>query len=475
MAKTYDVVVIGGGPAGYVAAIRCAQLGLATACVEKWLTPQGEPALGGTCLNVGCIPSKTLLESSEHFHRATHGFAAHGIRIDGAVSVDVGQLQARKQTIVAQLTGGIAQLFKANQVTWLQGRGKLLAERQVEVTRHDGSVEIVEGDNIILAAGSLPIDIPAAPRDDVRIVDSTGGLAFTEVPKRLGVIGAGVIGLELGSVWGRLGAEVVVLEAMDEFLAAVDQQIAKDALRQFKKQGLDIRLGARVTATRSDGDAVTVHYKDKDGDHELGVDKLLVCVGRRPATDGLADPDADLELTERGFIHVDDECRTNLPGVWAIGDCVRGPMLAHKGSEEGVMVAELIAGRHGHMNYDTIPWVIYTNPEIAWVGKTEQALKAEGVPYRVGTFPFAANGRAKAMDAAAGLVKLIGHADTDRLLGAHIVGPMASELIQEMVLAMAFGASVEDLQLTIHGHPTLAEAVHEAALSVHGRALHKVN
>lgn len=474
MAKTYDVVVIGGGPAGYVAAIRCAQLGLATACVEKWINIEGKPALGGTCLNVGCIPSKALLESSEHYHKLQHGLEAHGISV-GEASVDVAKMIGRKEQIVLQLTGGIAQLFKANKVDWLQGRGKLLAERQVEVTGHDGAVEVVEADNVIIAAGSVPIDIGAAPKDDKLIVDSTGALAFTEVPKRFGVIGAGVIGLELGSVWKRLGAEVVILEAVEDFLAAADHQIAKDALRQFQKQGLDIRLGARVTGSTKTDTEVTVQYTDKNGNHELTFDKLLVSVGRRPATDGIADAAADLVLNERGFIHVDDECRTNLPGVWAIGDCVRGPMLAHKGSEEGIMVAEFIAGNHGHMNYDTIPWVIYTQPEIAWVGKTEQQLKHEGVPVKIGTFPFAANGRAKAMDAAAGMVKIIAHAETDRVLGAHICGPMASELIQELVVAMEFGASAEDLQMTIHGHPTLAEAVHEAALSVDKRALHRVN
>ncbi len=474
MAKTYDVVVIGGGPAGYVAAIRCAQLGLETAVVEKWINAEGKPALGGTCLNVGCIPSKTLLESSEKYHQASHELGHHGIQV-GTLKLDIGQMQARKAEIVAQLTGGIAQLFKANKIDWLQGHGKLLPERQVEITGHDGAVEIVEADNVILATGSRPIDIPAAPKDDELIVDSTGGLNFKEAPKRLGVIGAGVIGLELGSVWKRLGSEVVVLEAVEDFLAAADQQIAKDALRQFKKQGLDIRLGARVTGTTKTRKAVKVAYQDKDGSHELEVDKLLVCVGRRPNTDAIADPATELLFDERGYVHADDECRTNIPGVWAIGDLVRGPMLAHKGSEEGVMVAELIAGQSGHINYDTIPWVIYTHPEIAWVGKTEQTLKAEGVPYKAGSFPFAANGRAKAMDAAAGLVKILAHADTDRILGVHIVGPMASELLQEAVLAMEFSASSEDLCRTIHAHPTLAEALHEAALSVHGRALHKAN
>ncbi len=474
MAKTYDVVVIGGGPAGYVAAIRCAQLGLETACVEKWLNFQGNPALGGTCLNVGCIPSKTLLESSEHYHKAKEGLKSHGIDI-GSVKLDINQMMTRKEDIVLQLTNGISALFKANGVTWLQGHGKLLADKQVEVTGHDGSVEVVDADNVIIATGSIPIDIGAAPIDGELIVNSTGALDFRTIPKRLGVIGAGVIGLELGSVWQRLGSEVVLLEAVEDFLAAVDHQVAKDALRQFKKQALDIRLGARVTGSEKTKKQVTVQYSDKSGEHEIQFDKLLVCVGRTPNTDNVAAPEANLLFDERGYIHVNDTCETNLPGVYAIGDVVRGPMLAHKGSEEGVMVAEIIAGKPGHMNYDTVPWVIYTNPEIAWVGKTEQALKAEGIPYKTGVFPFAANGRAKALDGAAGMVKLLAHGETDMMLGAHIVGPFASELIQEIVLAMEFSASSEDIARTIHGHPTLYEAVHEAALSVHGQALHKIN
>ena len=474
MAKRYDVVVIGGGPAGYVAAIRCAQLGLKTACVEEWINFKGEPALGGTCLNVGCIPSKTLLESSEQYFKAKEELSHHGIELSG-VKLDLEKMMGRKQEIVLQLTQGIAALLKANKVDWLKGHGKLLEEHRVEITGADDSKQEVECEYVILATGSSPIDIGAAPIDGELIVDSTGGQEFSEVPKRLGVIGAGVIGLELGSVWKRLGAEVVLLEAVEEFLVAVDQQVAKEALRQFKKQGLDIRLGARVTGTKKAKKSVTVQYQDQNGEHELKVDKLLVCVGRRPNSDGIAAPEADLLLDERGYVHVDETCQTNLPSVYAIGDVVRGPMLAHKGSEEGVMVAELIAGKPGHMNYDAIPWVIYTHPEIAWVGKTEQALKAEGIPYKTGSFPFTANGRAKAMDAAIGLVKLLAHADTDRLLGAHIVGPFASELIQETVLAMEYHASAEDLARTIHGHPTLYEAVHEAALSVDNRALHKIN
>ncbi len=476
MAKTYDVVVIGGGPAGYVAAIRCAQLGLETACVEKWINFKGEPALGGTCLNVGCIPSKTLLESSEHYHRLREGLDAHGIRVEG-VRLDLDQMMARKEDIVLQLTNGISALFKANGVEWLQGHGKLLADRQVEITRRDGSVDAVSADSVIIATGSKPIDIGAAPVDNAEglIVDSTGALDFRKVPETLGVIGAGVIGLELGSVWNRMGAKVVMLEAVEDFLTLADQQIARDALRQFKKLGLDIRLGTRVTATRKTGNGVEVSFKDQAGEHQITVEKLLVSVGRRPNTDNVAAPESGLLFDERGYIHVDDKCEANLPGVYAIGDVVRGPMLAHKGSEEGIMVAENIAGQHGHLNYDAIPWVIYTNPEIAWVGRTEQALKAGGIPYKVGSFPFSANGRAKAMDAATGMVKILAHAETDTLLGCHIIGPFASELVQEAVLAMEFHASSEDLARTIHGHPTLYEAMHEAALAVHGRALHKIN
>ncbi len=476
MAKTYDVVVIGGGPAGYVAAIRCAQLGLETACVEKWINFKNEPALGGTCLNVGCIPSKTLLESSEHYHQLKEGVDSHGIHVEG-VTLNLDKMMARKEDIVTQLTNGIGALFKANGVEWLKGHGKLLADRQVEITARDGSVNVVGADHVIIATGSKSIDIGAAPANNAEglIVDSTGALDFRVVPQTLGVIGAGVIGLELGSVWNRLGSKVIMLEAVEDFLALADQQIARDALRQFKKQGLDIRLGARVTATEKTANGVKVYFKDKDGDHEIMVDKLLVSVGRRPNTDNVAAPEAELLFDERGYIHVGDTCETNIPGVYAIGDVVRGPMLAHKGSEEGVMVAENIAGQHGHLNYDAIPFVIYTNPEIAWVGKTEQALKTEGIPYKTGTFPFSANGRAKAMEAATGMIKILAHAENDTLLGCHIIGPFASELIQEAVLAMEFHASSEDLARTIHGHPTLYEAMHEAALSVHGRALHKIN
>ncbi|PIE83169.1 MAG: dihydrolipoyl dehydrogenase [Candidatus Contendobacter odensis] len=477
MTKTYDVIVIGGGPAGYVAAIRCAQLGLETACVEKWLNFKNNPALGGTCLNVGCIPSKALLESSEQYHYVKESIGNHGIQV-GGVTLDLEKMMRRKESIVLQLTDGIDALLKANGVEWLKGHGKLLADRQVEITMHDGSVEVMNADNVIIATGSKAIDIGAAPVDNEEglIVDSTGALDFRKVPATLGVIGAGVIGLELGSIWNRMGSNVIMLEAVQDFLALADEQIARDSLRQFKKQGLDIRLGARVMDTQKTENGVEVRYKDKNGDeHQVTVEKLLVSVGRRPNADNVAAPESDLLFDERGCIHVDENCQTNLPGVYAIGDVVRGPMLAHKGSEEGIMVAENIAGQQGHMNYDAIPWVIYTNPEIAWVGKTEQALKAQGIPYKVGNFPFAANGRAKAMDTANGMIKMLAHAETDTILGCHIVGSFASELIQEAVLAMEFHASSEDLARTIHGHPTLYEAMHEAALSIHGRAIHKIN
>ncbi len=474
MSKSYDVVVIGAGPAGYVAAIRAAQLGLKTACVDRWINKQGEPALGGTCLNVGCIPSKALLESSEHYHELLHGLAEHGISAK-SVAIDVPKMIARKDKIVSDLTGGIKQLFKANKIDWVQGRGRLVAGKRVEVTPSGAEQpsETLTAGAVILATGSRAIDIPAARIDRDRIVDSTGALEFTEVPKKLGVIGAGVIGVELGSVWRRLGSEVILLEAQDDFMPLADAQIAKEALRQFKKQGLDIRLGARVTSSKATAKQVALTYQDKAGEHKLTFDKLIVAVGRRPNSDNLWASDVELISDESGFVHVDDQCRTTLPDIYAIGDLVRGPMLAHKGSEEGVAVAEIIAGQATVLNHDTIPSVIYTAPEIAWVGKTEEELKAAGTDYRVGTFPFAANGRARAMEQAAGMVKVIADAKTDRILGGHIVGPAASELIAELVLAMEFGASAEDIARTIHAHPTLSESVHEAALAVDGRALHR--
>ncbi|ABC31440.1 dihydrolipoamide dehydrogenase [Hahella chejuensis KCTC 2396] len=470
MADKFDVIVIGAGPGGYVAAIRAAQLGLKTACVEKWSNEAGKPVFGGTCLNVGCIPSKALLESSHKFEEAKHDFETHGIMAQD-VTVDVAKMQGRKNNIVKNLTQGIASLFKANGVTSIHGAGKLLANKQVEVTDNAGNVTVYDAENVIIATGSRPVEIPPTPLNE-HVVDSTGALEFSEVPKRLGVIGAGVIGLELGSVWARLGSEVVVLEAQDTFLGAVDQQLAKDALKQFTKQGLDIRLRARVTGSEVKRGVVKVSYSDTKGDHELKVDKLIVAVGRAPNTDNLLAPDSGVNLDERGFIFVDDQCKTNMPGVWAIGDVVRGPMLAHKASEEGIVVAERIAGHKGHVNYDCIPWVIYTHPEIAWVGKTEEQLKAEGEEYKVGTFPFAASGRAMAANATMGMVKILAHKDTDRILGMHIVGPQASEMIAQGVIAMEFGSSSEDLAMTVFAHPTLSEAVHEAALAVEGKAIH---
>lgn len=474
MADKFDVVVIGGGPAGYVGAIRAAQNGLRTACVDAWRTRDGKPSLGGTCLNVGCIPSKALLESSELFYRATHEFSVHGIRI-GTPDLDLQTMQARKAGIVSQLCGGIQQLFKANGVTSFAGKGRLLPGKHVRVNAFDGSVHTLEAEHVVLASGSVPTALRAVPFDGEAIVDSAGALEFGSVPKRLGVIGAGVIGLELGSVWRRLGAEVVILEAMEKFLFMADRQIAKDAERMFRRQGLDIRLGAMVQRVERTADGVRLDYADGKGPQEIRFDKVIIAVGRAPNTEGLLDPEAGVALTERGFISVDEHCRTGVPGVWAVGDVVRGPMLAHKGSEEGVMVADLIAGRFAELNYEIIPSVIYTAPEIAWAGRTEEELKAAGVRYKAGTFGFAANGRAKAMEQAAGVVKVLADARTDTLLGVHILGPMAGELIAEAVTAMEFEGSAEDLQRTIHAHPTLAEALHEAALATDKRALHSIN
>lgn len=474
MNRKFDVVVIGAGPAGYVAAIRAAQRGLTTACIDAWKNRDGSPAFGGTCLNAGCIPSKALLESSELYFRAKEEFQNHGIGV-GSLSLDLDTMQARKRRITGQLSGGIDALFKANKVTGLYGHGRLLPDNKVRYTPHDGEEDLLEAEHVILATGSSPIKLPMVPYDGERIVDSWGALDFDAVPARLGVIGAGVIGLELGSVWGRLGADVTILEAMEDFLFMADAQIAREGLRQFKKQGLDIRLGAKVTGSEVTDDGVRLTFDDEQGGHEITVDKVIVAVGRRPYTAELLDPLAGVDVDERGFIAVDDDCRTTALNVWAIGDCVRGPMLAHKGSEEGVMVADLIAGEAAEMNYDVIPSIIYTAPEIAWVGKNEQELKADGVNYKSGTFSFAASGRAKAMDHDAGLVKMLADADTDQILGVHIVGPLAGELIGEAVVAMEFQASTEDLQRTIHGHPTLTEAVHEAALSVDGRAIHAIN
>jgi dihydrolipoamide dehydrogenase len=474
MAETIDVVVIGAGPAGYPAAIRAAQNGLKVICVDAWMNRDGGNALGGTCLNAGCIPSKALLESSELLYRAQNEFAAHGIVATG-VALDLAVMQRRRASIVRNMTGGIAALFKAANVTAVFGRGRLLPGRRVEVTAHDGSRSELEARHVVLASGSVPTELKSAPFDHQHIVDSWDALEFTAVPDKLCVIGAGVIGLELGSVWRRLGAEVVVLEALENFLAIADQQLAAEAARHFRKQGLDIRLGARVSGAIVAGGKATVSYGDKGGTHTLSVDKVIVAVGRRPYADNLLAPGTGVELDERGFIQVDAQCRTGTEGVWAVGDCVRGPMLAHKGKEEGIAVADLIAGRYAHVNYEVIPSVIYTAPEIAWVGQTEQQLVGAGVNFKIGLFPFAASGRARAMEAGTGFVKILAARDTDTILGVHIIGPMAGELIAEATLAMEFQASAEDLQRTIHAHPTLAEALQEAAMAADKRAIDIIN
>jgi dihydrolipoamide dehydrogenase len=474
MSKSYDVVVIGAGPAGYIAAIRAAQQGLSVACIDEWKNKDGKNAFGGTCLNAGCIPSKALLESSELYHRAQHEFKKHGIST-GDLGIDIAAMQKRRAGIVRQLTGGIAGLFKANKVEGLVGHGKLLAGRKVEFTPVEGDVEIIEAKNVVLGSGSTPIELSVAPYDGDKIIDSWDALELDAVPATMGVIGAGVIGLELGSVWARLGAKVTIIEAMDDFLFMADRDVSAVAAKEFKKQGLDIKLGAKMTAAATTGSGVKVDYEDGNGAQSIEVDKLIVAVGRRPFTDGLLADDSGIQLDERGFIAVDDECRTAVKGVYAVGDCVRGPMLAHKGSEEGVMAADLIAGEISEVNYDVIPSVIYTAPEIAWVGKTEEEIKASGRAYKTGSFPFAANGRAKALEQTSGMVKVIAAEDDDEILGVHIVGPMAGELIAEAVLAMEFSASTEDLQRTIHAHPSLAEAIHEAALAADKRALNYPN
>lgn len=470
MSDNFDVVVIGGGPAGYPAAIRAAQNGLSVACIDGWKNYDGSPAFGGTCLNAGCIPSKALLESSELLHRAQHEFKAHGIKV-GGVELDLAAMQKRKATIVRQSTQGILALFKTAGVTPLQGHGRLLPDRKVEFTAHDGSRRTLQAKHVVLASGSQPMELRTAPFDGRHIIDSWGALELDAVPKRLGVIGAGVIGLELGSVWRRLGAEVVVLEALPEFLPMADGAVSKEALKHFRKLGLDIRLGAKVSGAAVQDGAVAVSYADTKGEQSVTVDRLVVAIGRRPFTKDLLADGTGVELDERGFIRVDDHCRTGAGNVWAVGDCVRGPMLAHKGKEEGVAVGDAIAGRYAEVNYRTIPSVIYTAPEIAWVGQTEEQVKAAGRACKVGQFPFAASGRARAMEAPAGFCKLIAAADTDEILGVHIIGPMAGELIAEAVLAMEYSASSEDLQRTIHAHPTLSEALHEAALAADKRAI----
>ena len=474
MPEKYDVVIIGSGPAGYVAAIKAAQLGLKVACVEQWLDDSNNIQLGGTCLNVGCIPSKALLDSSHKFADVRDNLAVHGITVKKA-DIDIPAMLARKDQIVSQLTGGITGLFKHNGVTPISGVGKVLVGAKVEVTDNKGNVQVLDASNVIIAAGSVPVSIAPAPIDDEHIIDSTGALRLTEVPVRLGVIGAGVIGLELGSVWRRLGSEVVMLEALDEFLPMMDVQIAKEAGKIFKKQGLDIRLGARVIGTEVKKGKVEVTYTSAGGEHTELFDKLIVAVGRRPRSEDLFSSDSGITLDERGFIYVNDNCETEAPHVYAVGDIVRGLMLAHKASEEGVMVVERIAGKQAQMNYDCVPSVIYTHPEIAAVGQTEQELKADGIECKIGVFPFAASGRALAANDSDGIVKMIADAETDRILGCHIVGPSAADLVQQVVIAMEFGSSAEDLALTVFGHPTLSEAVHEAALAVDGQAIHIAN
>ncbi|MEN9843224.1 MAG: Dihydrolipoyl dehydrogenase [Pseudomonadota bacterium] len=473
MSKQFDVVVIGGGPGGYIAAIRAAQLGFKVACIDEWKNAAGGPAPGGTCTNVGCIPSKALLQSSEHYEQAAHHFADHGIGVKG-LSMDVEKMIARKDTVVKQNNDGILYLFKKNKVTFFHGRGSFVkaADGAYEIQVTGKTEELVSGKHIIVATGSNARALPQAAFDEERILSNDGALRVGAVPKKLGLIGSGVIGLEMGSVWRRLGAEVTVLEGLPTFLGAVDEQIAKEAKKAFDKQGLKIELGVKVGDVKVSKKGVTVAYTNAKGEaQELSVDKLIVSIGRVPNTIGLNTEAVGLQLDERGAIVVDGDCRTNLPNVWAVGDVVRGPMLAHKAEEEGVAVAERIAGQHGHVNFNTIPWVIYTSPEIAWVGRTEQQLKADGVAYKAGTFPFMANGRARALGDTTGMVKFLADAATDEILGVHIVGPMASELISEAVVAMEFRASSEDIARICHAHPSLSEATKEAALAVDKRTL----
>ena len=475
MENQYDVIVIGAGPAGYVAAIRCAQLGMKTACVDDWLDHDGNPALGGTCLNAGCIPSKALLEISEYYADLKDSSAHPGISLKG-IELDLEQIQIEKSRIVGELTGGILSLFRANGITSITGRAQLHPGRHVVVTSAESKQrEEFYASNIIIATGSQPIDIPAAAMDKQQIVDSQGALQFDKVPGRLGIIGAGVIGLEMGSVWQRFGSEVTILEAQDTFLPAADRDIAALALAEYRHQGLDIHIDACVTKTHSHDTGVTVKYNESGESQHLEVDKLVVAVGRRPHTEDLAPAEVGLLIDEGGFIHVNEHLMTNLPGIYAIGDVIPGPMLAHKGSAEGVAVAEHIAGHPQQVNYDTIPSIVYTEPEIAWTGQSEEKLKQAGIKYRTGSFPFTASGRARAMRKTSGMVKIVAEEKTDEILGVHIIGAHASELIAEAVLAMEYRAAAEDLALTIHGHPTLSEALHEAALAVNGEAIHIVN
>ena len=473
MSKEFDVVVIGAGPGGYIAAIRAAQLGFKVACIDEWTNAQGGPALGGTCTNVGCIPSKALLQSSEHLDHALHHFADHGISAK-SVTMDVGQMLARKDAVVQQNNDGILYLFKKNKVSFFHGRGALDA---VQGGLHTVQVSGAQADTllakqVIIATGSSARALPGTPFDEVQVLSNDGALRIGAVPKKLALIGSGVIGLEMGSVWRRLGSEVTILEGLPTFLGAVDQQIAKEAKKAFDKQGLNIELGVQVGEIKTGKKGVSIAYTNAKGEAQtLDADKLIVSIGRVPNTTGLNAQVLGLALDERGAIVVDADCKTNVPGVWAVGDVVRGPMLAHKAEEEGVAVAERIAGQHGHVNFNTIPWVIYTSPEIAWVGRTEQQLKADGVAYKAGTFPFLANGRARALGDTTGMVKFLADATTDEILGVHIVGPMASELISEAVVAMEFKASAEDIARICHAHPSLSEATKEAALAVDKRTL----
>jgi dihydrolipoamide dehydrogenase len=472
MSKQFDVLVIGGGPGGYIAAIRASQLGFTAACAESnpYADPKGEPRLGGTCLNVGCIPSKALLHTSHLFEEANHSFEAQGIKV-GKASIDVPVMKARKDGVVNQLTGGIKMLLKKNKVTFLPGHGSFVG-KEGDYWKVKVGAEEVLAKQVIVATGSKARHLPNVPVDQKIVMDNEGALNQESVPKKLAIIGAGVIGLEMGSVWRRVGAEVTVLEAMPDFLAAADVDVAKEALKLFTKQGLNIQMGVKIGDIKTTKKGVSIAYEDKDGKaQKLDADRLIVSIGRVPNTDGLNAEGVGLQLDARGFVEVNGHCQTNLPGVWAIGDVVRGPMLAHKAHEEGVMVAELMAGQAGHCNFDTIPWVIYTSPEIAWVGKTEQALKAEGIEYKPGKVPFLANGRALGMGDPSGFVKVLACKKTDRILGVHIIGANASEIIAEAVVAMEFGGAAEDLARICHAHPTLSETVHEAALACDKRTL----
>ena len=471
--KKYDVIIIGAGPAGYVAAIRCAQLGLNTACVDNWFNQEGKSSLGGTCLNVGCIPSKALLESSELYEKALSQFDQHGIKAK-SISLDLKKMIQRKEKVVNELTSGIGALFDANGISLLAGDAQLLEGKKVEVSYKDnGAKELFAAENIILAPGSIPKAYPDMPYTDNLIVDSTGALEFDSVPKSIAVMGAGVIGLELGSVWRRLGSKVSLFKSSENLLPAADKQIAQQASILFKKQGLNFRFGTRVTGYEIKNNQVYLSFADSEGKHKETFDKVIIAIGREPNVSSLFSDDVGLILDKKGFIQVDEQCQTNIKGIYAIGDAVRGPMLAHKGSEEGLMVAELINGQSARVNYETVPFVVYTEPELAWCGKTEEELKAKGHDYHVGSFPFASNGRARAVAQTDGMIKILADAKTDRILGVHMLGPHVSELIAQAVIAMEFGSSSEDLAMTMFAHPSLSESLHEAALDVETRAIHK--